>query len=484
MNKKFEDIIAERGRLVYTSEGDSMFPLIRQRDLLVIEAVRESLKVGDVPLYRRDSGQYVLHRIVDIRHGKYVMKGDNRTALEKGITDKQMIGVLTAIIRNGKTLPVETPAEYTARTANDLIYLAACAVNGDTPDRERLAQMDLPEVYRMSKNHMLTAAAAFALERTVPLPHCFDQDKKKALRKLALFEVERLTITQRLEAAGIWYLPLKGILLKDDYPNAAMREMSDNDIMVDGSRMDDVAAIMKTLDYTLDERDRDHHDVYLKPPVLVFEMHHTLFSDEKSPLFANYFADIKSKAIQNGCACHLRSEDEYLYILSHTYKHYSRGGSGLRSLLDLYVFLRAHPDMDRAYLNAELAKLQLGAFEENMRRLSQKVFTGAVLNAQEQSDLHYLIASGSMGTLENEEYNRLADNLGNDDSAASKRRYLVSRVFISGKALQKHYPFVARHKALYPLLLVYRPLKGAVTRPKGIITEYKKVKRFKRKEHS
>ena len=50
MNKKFEDVIAEQGRLVYTNEGDSMFPIIRARDLLIIEAGREPLKIGDVPL--------------------------------------------------------------------------------------------------------------------------------------------------------------------------------------------------------------------------------------------------------------------------------------------------------------------------------------------------------------------------------------------------------------------------------------------------
>ena len=107
MNKKFEDVIAEQGRLVYTNEGDSMFPIIRARDLLIIEAVREPLKIGDVPLYKRDSGQYVLHRIVAAKKGKYAMKGDNRTFVEKGVTDRQIIGVLTGIVRNGKTYPVD-----------------------------------------------------------------------------------------------------------------------------------------------------------------------------------------------------------------------------------------------------------------------------------------------------------------------------------------------------------------------------------------
>ena len=122
MNKKFEDVIAEQDRLVYTNEGDSMIPVIREGNLLVIEAVKEPLKVGDIPLYKRDSGQYVLHRIVEIKKGKYSMKGDNRTLVEKGITDKHIIGVLTGIVRNGKTYPVETAQEYITRIAKDMIY--------------------------------------------------------------------------------------------------------------------------------------------------------------------------------------------------------------------------------------------------------------------------------------------------------------------------------------------------------------------------
>ena len=168
MNKKFEDVIAEQGRLVYTNEGDSMIPVIREGNLLVIEAVKAPLKIGDIPLYKRDSGQYVLHRIVGIKKGKYSMKGDNRTLVEKGITDKHIIGVLTGIVRNGKTYPVETAQEYITRIAMDMIYLVSCAVNGEAPDKARIAEMDLQEVYRLSKMHMMTAAVAFALKRSCP----------------------------------------------------------------------------------------------------------------------------------------------------------------------------------------------------------------------------------------------------------------------------------------------------------------------------
>lgn len=75
----FEEEISHTGKLIYTNVGDSMMPLIRQnRDLLIIEKVSGRLKKYDVPLYKRDSGQYVLHRIIKVHKDDYVICGDNR----------------------------------------------------------------------------------------------------------------------------------------------------------------------------------------------------------------------------------------------------------------------------------------------------------------------------------------------------------------------------------------------------------------------
>ncbi len=98
----FENEINRSGKLVYTNVGDSMKPLIRQgKDLLIIEKADVRLKKYDVPLYRRDSGQYVLHRILKVRENDYIICGDNRWQKEYGITDRHIIGVLTAVVRNG-----------------------------------------------------------------------------------------------------------------------------------------------------------------------------------------------------------------------------------------------------------------------------------------------------------------------------------------------------------------------------------------------
>lgn len=104
---RFEDVIERDGRLIYTNVGDSMRPLIRQdRDILIIEKPVGRLKKYDVPLYKRDSGQYVLHRILKVRERDYVICGDNRYSKEYGITDRHIIGVLTAVVRDGKEIPI------------------------------------------------------------------------------------------------------------------------------------------------------------------------------------------------------------------------------------------------------------------------------------------------------------------------------------------------------------------------------------------
>ena len=92
--------------------GTSMNPfLVEGRDYVLIEKPSLPLEIGDVPLYRRDNGTFVLHRVVDKTEKGYVMCGDNQFILERGIKDEHIIGVVSEIVRDGKTLSV-TDADY------------------------------------------------------------------------------------------------------------------------------------------------------------------------------------------------------------------------------------------------------------------------------------------------------------------------------------------------------------------------------------
>ena len=106
MNKvRFEDIINRDGQLTYTNVGNSMEPLIRQgRDLIVIDKPSGRLKRYDIALFRRKSGQCVLHRVLRTRKNDYIICGDNQAVKEYGVTDEQIIGVMSARIRDGKKL--------------------------------------------------------------------------------------------------------------------------------------------------------------------------------------------------------------------------------------------------------------------------------------------------------------------------------------------------------------------------------------------
>ena len=106
----YEEYLAQNGSMTYTNVGRSMLPLLRQgKDLFILEKKGpERCRVGDVVLYRRGE-KYVLHRIVEVREKDYVILGDNCVAREYGITDGDVIAVMTGFVRGGKEHSVTEP---------------------------------------------------------------------------------------------------------------------------------------------------------------------------------------------------------------------------------------------------------------------------------------------------------------------------------------------------------------------------------------
>ena len=77
--------------------------------VFVLSKPKGRLHLFDLPLYRRKDGSYVLHRVVNFgSDGSYTMCGDNQFAVEKGITDDDVIGVVTAFYRKGKPYTVDS----------------------------------------------------------------------------------------------------------------------------------------------------------------------------------------------------------------------------------------------------------------------------------------------------------------------------------------------------------------------------------------
>lgn len=90
-------------RLVVT--GDSMYPTYRHRkDMVILKPVFRELKRGDVILYQRETGQYVLHRIVTKpKNGRFICCGDNQWEKEP-MVQSQVVALVSSFIRKGKTI--------------------------------------------------------------------------------------------------------------------------------------------------------------------------------------------------------------------------------------------------------------------------------------------------------------------------------------------------------------------------------------------
>lgn len=106
-----------RGQTVrFSPRGTSMLPMIRQGiDQVVLSPLPQKLERFDLPLYQRTNGQYVLHRIVEIRDDTYTCMGDNQFQKEPELHYEQMIAKVTAFYRAGKRYEV-----------TDLCYKAYC----------------------------------------------------------------------------------------------------------------------------------------------------------------------------------------------------------------------------------------------------------------------------------------------------------------------------------------------------------------------
>ena len=102
---RLEEILEQKGWLVYKTKGISMLPMLHEnQDLVVIQTPEGRLKKYDVALYKRGDA-YILHRVIGVREDGYDIRGDNTYSIEK-VPEDAVIGVLTSFIRKGKKVEV------------------------------------------------------------------------------------------------------------------------------------------------------------------------------------------------------------------------------------------------------------------------------------------------------------------------------------------------------------------------------------------
>ena len=378
------------------------------------------------------------------------------------------------------------------------LYLVGCSINQRAPQEAMLTGMDWAYLLKLAKMHSLVSVVGYAIEKTAVFEQAdpeirkeWREAKEKAVRKTLMLDTERAALISEFEKQKIWYMPLKGIILKDYYPRFGMREMSDNDILFDSQKRMEVKAIFEGRGYKVKGFNHSNHDSYEKAPVLYYEMHVDLFHKETYPDLAAKYQNVREILIKddnNGYGYHMSNEDYYVFVIAHAYKHYSKGGTGIRTLTDIYV-LNHHlgEQLNWDYVNQELASLGVLDYEQNSKTLAEKVFnhpsplSDTMLSEAEQQMLCYYLGSSTYGNINNRVGHELhsMENAEGNISFQTKVRYIMRRLFPNRDRLGQRYPIVDKCPAIIPFLWIWRIVFKGVKKSSQFMHELKAVQKAK-----
>ncbi len=358
---------------------------------------------------------------------------------------------------------------------NVMITMLSYALHGEKVDPGFLNDTNDDSVYRLCQFHKVSALASISLDNP---DEKWKNTRNESIRRTILFDKEREQILKSFEENQIWYCPLKGIILKDFYPEYGLREMADNDILFDESKAILVKDIMISHGYKADGYGIANHDAYEKKPIYNFEMHRSLFLQSFSAVFFDYYKNIKErlkKDDDNESRYHLSDEDFYIYLIAHAHKHLSSAGSGIRTLIDIFLYSSQKKEMDWDYIDGELKKLGIYDEEKLLVSLAKKVFSAngsqTELNEKEKGTLEYIIDSGVYGTFNNrmnhdfEEYR--------EKGGYYRIKYIFRRIFPEEQKLKEWFPFFYRNVWARPFLIPYRIGRGLLVKRKKIASEIK-----------
>ena len=331
--------------------------------------------------------------------------------------------------------------------------------------------------YKLSKGHSLNALLFKAIEGVkvkVSEQDLFKLEEPYLLniRKVASFNKERAELYDYLNSNDINFLPLKGIILKDYYPDECAREFADNDILFDEKKDKLVKKFFVDKGYEIEVFRRTNHDVYLKKPFFNFEMHRALFGESgDNKKVVAYFKDYLNKSlIKENKEHYLSNEDFYIYFTAHSYKHYHVSGCGIRTLVDYYLFLKNN-ELDFDYINKELEKIDLVDFSNEIKNLSIKVFDNEPLTETEEEMFLYIASSGTYGTLEHSVAKGIKEK--------GKFGYFISRVFPPYSFYKNAYPWAYKTVILIPIAWLCRFFRIVFKNPKRAKSELKAIKDHK-----
>ena len=283
--------------------------------------------------------------------------------------------------------------------------------------------------------------------------YCKSLDHSEKQQKL----VEQ--ICAAFDRAGVDYMPLKGCNLKGLYPTPELRAMGDADILIRVEQYDRIKSVLPELGFV--ETLESDHELIWRHSDLMLELHKRLIPSYNKDYF-RYFGDgWRLAAVANGTRWAMKREDELVYLFTHFAKHYRDGGIGLRHLADLWVFLRACPELDMAGVRRELDKLRLLEFYDNVMNSARAWLGDGEWDERALLIIERVCGSGAYGTKEDHDVSAVVREAGESTTTVARARWAraLRLVFLPLAEMKKKHPILEKLPVLLPVFWVARIFK-------------------------
>ncbi len=385
------------------------------------------------------------------------------------------------------------------REMQELLDLIKMALHGNHGSYDADGSIDYDLVFRIAVNNSVANTVAdlickgngfsdeiknkFLQQKTIVVAHHVVSDR--ALKELY----------DKLDDAHISSIFLKGTILRRIYSNPILRAMSDIDVYAEKEDMDRIYTLMRDLKYETGVIGRGNHYEYLRDRFVKIEFHPEIVSIDSEygqmvfqKIYPKEVAISSKMDIWNHTAPidghtfakQLIPEYHYLYVIMHMMNHFLTAGTGIRSLMDVWLMNKNYADSwDRKLIENLLSDFGMTTFEQFALALADKWFDLSDLSYcpkdVDQDRLmgfeDFILHSGTYGTIEN----HINKQMGFRTGTSSKLRYLVSRFFLPYKIMKECYPCLRKVPILLPVLWIHHAFDGIIKRRKTLMKKMKTI---------
>ncbi len=340
-----------------------------------------------------------------------------------------------------------------------LTKLIQCAVTDNLIDENTKAIIDndmLESIYKKAELHVLTHLVAYGLwkcgllDEQTEIGRKYSHSMLKANVRQEKLNYEYGRICKLLESNEIKFIPLKGAVLRNLYPETWMRLSCDIDILIHPNDLNTaVDLINRGLNYSIGKRGEYDMSLFSENGVHL-ELHFGIM--EKMFKGSSEFERIWSSAtpISEGSMQMAMSDDVFYYHhILHMAKHFEANGCGIRFFLDTWMFNNSKEVKLKGEYKKMLSDIGLLKFEEASRKLSNVWFSNEEHNRLTKNMQGFIVKSGIYGTSDN--YFAFMQI-----RHGGKTQYAKSRILLPYEKMLEIYPVLSKHKWLLPFYQIRR----------------------------